>query len=134
MPPLHWGNRFQQHLLEVLTCALLSPGESYNPAGVCLLDPREVANFPIARQRKYLLMLKKGLELTAPLDSIVQALSMNTSKQSSSSWNSLLLPLDVTHTCTASLQNRAYLSVIFPVAMQTITAIIFQYFLSTEWI
>lgn len=79
---------------------------SYNPAGVCLLDPREVANFPIARQRKYVLMLKKGLELTRPLDNIVQTLSMNMSKQSSSSWKSLLLPLDVTHACNASLQSR----------------------------
>jgi len=69
-----------------------------------------VANFPIARQRKYVLMLKKGLELTRPLDNIVQTLSMNMSKQSSSSWKSLLLPLDVTHACNASLQSRAYLS------------------------
>ena len=123
---------FQQHFSEVVTCALLSPGAGYNLAGVCFLDPREVANFPLARQRKYVLMLKKGLELTQPLDSIVQALSMNVSKQSSSSWNSLLLPLDVKHTCNASLQSRAYLSVIFALAKQMETSFLFRCLSSTR--
>ena len=77
------------------------------------LDPREVADFPIARTRKYVLLIRKGTVLTHTLDEVCRKLSRHTGVQTcDSSWDDLLLPLDVNHTCTKSLQHSAILSLL----------------------
>lgn len=111
---LFWIHAFTLFILErTAICTLFDQswlGKKYAPAGVLQLDPREVYDFPIARSRKYVLLTRRGITLSHPLEEISAKLSKHTGVQEcKSSWDDLLLPLTVNHTCTASLQTRALL-------------------------